>query len=73
MDGENYFVTDGGNFNIDLRLNDIDDPFKLDKNLKLIPGVIETGLFLNLCDIAIVGREKDCEIIKSDKKKASHK
>jgi ribose 5-phosphate isomerase A len=64
MDGKNYFVTDGGNYNINLSLNNIGDPFKLDKDLKLIPGVIETGLFLNLCDIAVIGREKDCEIIK---------
>ena len=62
--GEEYFVTDSNNYTIDLSLNNIDDPFKLDKELKLIPGVIETGLFLNLCDIAIIGKEKDCEIIK---------
>jgi ribose 5-phosphate isomerase A len=72
MDGEKYFVTEDNNYTIDLSLNYIDDPYKLEEELKLIPGVVETGLFLNLCDVAIIGRENDCEIIKSDKKKAGH-
>jgi ribose 5-phosphate isomerase A len=69
MNGERYFVTDGGNYTIDLILNDIDNPFILEKELKLIPGVVETGLFLNLCDVAIIGRDSDCEIIINDKKR----
>jgi len=72
MDGEKYFVTEDKNYTIDLSLNYIDDPYKLEEELKLIPGVIETGLFLNLCDVAIIGRENDCEIIKINKKKAGH-
>ena len=72
MEGENYFVTDGNNYTMDLILNEIGDPYKLENELKLIPGVVETGLFLNLCDIAIIGKENDCEILKSDKKKAGH-
>jgi len=72
MKGEGYFVTDSKNYTIDLSLNDIRDPFVLDKELKLIPGIVDTGLFLNLCDMAIIGRENDCEIIKNDKKKAGH-
>ena len=73
MEGKNYFVTEDNNYTIDLSLNFITDPYKLEQELKLIPGVIETGLFLNICDVAIIGNEKDCEIIKRDKKKADHK
>jgi ribose 5-phosphate isomerase A len=73
MDGENYFVTEDSNYTIDLSLNVISDPFKLERELKIIPGVVETGLFLNICDVAIIGKEKDCEIIKNDIKKADHK
>jgi ribose 5-phosphate isomerase A len=72
MDGEKCFVTEGNNYTIDLSLNYIEDAYRLEEELKLIPGVIETGLFLNLCDVAIIGRENDCEIIKSNKKKAGH-
>jgi len=64
MDGDVYFVTGAKNHTLDLSLNDIADPVELDKDLKQIPGVLETGLFLNICDIVIIGREKDCEIIK---------
>jgi len=71
MKGQEYFVTDSNNYTIDLSLNIIDDPYWLDRELKLIPGVVETGLFLNLCDIAIIGKEKECEII-MNKKKADH-
>jgi len=71
LKGQEYFVTDSNNYTIDLSLNNIDDPVKLDKELKLMTGVVETGLFLKLCDIAIIGKEKDCEII-MNKKKADH-
>jgi ribose 5-phosphate isomerase A len=41
------FVTDNGNFIVDCQLEDIEDPAWLDVKLKMIPGVVETGLFLN--------------------------
>ncbi len=44
--GEN-FVTDNGNFIIDCKFDAISDPAWLDVKIKMIPGVIETGLFSN--------------------------
>jgi ribose 5-phosphate isomerase A len=48
------FVTDSGNFIIDCAFGRIGEPEALDGALKLIPGVVENGLFLGLADAAIV-------------------
>jgi ribose 5-phosphate isomerase A len=44
-DAEQPFVTDNGNLIIDCRFSLIDDVASLDVKLKMIPGVVETGLF----------------------------
>jgi len=48
-------VTDNGNFILDADFGPIDDPLTLERKLKSIPGVLETGLFLGYADIAYVG------------------
>ena len=61
-DGKN-FVTDGNHFIIDLQLNKIEKPDELNNKLLLIPGVVETGLFLEICDVLIIGADDECKII----------
>jgi ribose 5-phosphate isomerase A len=48
------FVTDSGNFILDCAFGSILEPEALDEALKLIPGVVENGLFLGIADAAIV-------------------
>jgi ribose 5-phosphate isomerase A len=48
------FVTDNGNLIYDCAFGAIPDPEALDEALKIIPGVVENGLFLGLADLAIV-------------------
>lgn len=48
-------VTDNGNFILDVLMKQIDDPRDLDTELKHIPGVVETGLFIDLADVVYVG------------------
>ena len=67
MEDNKNFISDAGHNIIDLKLNKIVSPLKINKELKLIPGVVETGLFLNICDIVIIGRGKDCEIIETER------
>ena len=50
MAGDKPFVTDGGNYILDLHLKSIGKHFELDRGLHYIPGVVETGLFLNMAD-----------------------
>jgi len=57
-----YFVTDGKHYIIDLYLKKIDDPYELHKKLISFTGIIETGLFLDIADIVIMGSSEGCKI-----------
>jgi ribose 5-phosphate isomerase A len=46
--------TDAGNVIYDLRVAPIDAPAELDRALRAIPGVVETGLFVGRCDVLLV-------------------
>jgi ribose 5-phosphate isomerase A len=67
------FVTDGNHYLIDLQLNKIENPYELNTNLHLIPGVVETGLFLDVADIVLVGKGSGCEVIERQKKRSTKK
>jgi ribose 5-phosphate isomerase A len=60
--GDTY-VTDNGNYILDCRCGEIRDPAALERELKLLVGVVECGLFVRLADAAIVASEGDVEII----------
>lgn len=55
MNGSVPFVSDEGNYIIDLHLKRIGDPRKLSMVLNQIPGVVENGLFIDICDVVVVG------------------
>jgi ribose 5-phosphate isomerase A len=46
--------TDSGNVIYDVRVAPIDQPADLDRALRAVPGVVETGLFVQRCDLLIV-------------------
>jgi ribose 5-phosphate isomerase A len=48
------YVTDSGNLILDVRAGRIADPRALDLELRAIPGVVETGLFIGRADIVVV-------------------
>lgn len=50
-------VTDNGNLIVDAYFRNLRRPEIVHERLKKIPGVIETGLFLDMCDVAYVGRK----------------
>jgi len=52
------YITDNGNFILDVDFGPIDDPEDIENKLKSIPGVIETGLFIRMAQIAYIGTEK---------------
>lgn len=49
-------LTDEGNYILDLALEAIPDAAALAARLASIAGVVEHGLFLNICQLAIIGR-----------------
>ena len=55
MAGNAPFVTDEGNYILDLHLDQISDPAKLAIALNQVPGVVENGLFINICDLVVLG------------------
>ena len=56
MKGDAPFVTDQGNRILDLRLGRIGNPRQLSLLLNQIPGIVENGLFIDLCDTLVVGQ-----------------
>ncbi len=55
MNGEAPLITDEANYIIDLHLKRIGNPRQLAMVLNQIPGVVENGLFIDICDIVIIG------------------
>ncbi|MEM9754966.1 MAG: ribose-5-phosphate isomerase RpiA [Pseudomonadota bacterium] len=54
--GGTPFRTDAGNFILDLHLGRIGAPQQMAMALNQIPGVVENGLFLDMCDTLILGQ-----------------
>ncbi len=50
-------VSDWGGIIVDIRLSQPFDPEELERELLMIPGVVETGLFIGLADFVVVGLE----------------
>jgi ribose 5-phosphate isomerase A len=60
------FVTDSGNYILDCAFGSIEDPEDLDEALKLIPGVVENGMFLGIADLAIVAGADGISLVGSE-------
>lgn len=50
-------VTDNGNFIADIHFNSIEHPKRLERDLKLLSGVIESGLFIEMANKIYVGKK----------------
>ena len=60
------FRTDGGNLIFDCAFHRIPDPEMLAEALQFIPGVVETGLFLGIADVAIIASPEGVSVIELD-------
>lgn len=56
--GEALYITDAGNLICDVRVGPMDDPASIERQLRGIPGVIETGIFCRRADTVIVAGEQ---------------
>jgi ribose 5-phosphate isomerase A len=63
-DGSCY-LTDGGNQIVDCWFEAAFDPDALDRELQCIAGVLETGLFIGLCDTLLVGTTDGVEKVET--------
>ncbi|WP_010138861.1 ribose-5-phosphate isomerase RpiA [Oceanicola sp. S124] len=55
MNGGAPYVTDEGNHILDLHLNRIGNARELALVMNQIPGVVENGLFIDICDTLVIG------------------
>ncbi|SES32022.1 ribose-5-phosphate isomerase [Tranquillimonas rosea] len=55
MNGDQPYVTDEGNHIVDLHLGRIGNARQLALVLNQIPGVVENGLFIDICDVLVTG------------------
>ena len=56
LNGQQPFITDEGNYIVDLHLNRIGNARQLALVINQIPGVVENGLFIDICDVVIIGQ-----------------
>lgn len=61
-DGGEPHVTDNGNYILDCDITPLDDPAGLETALRAIPGVVGTGLFLNMKPTVLVGLGERVEV-----------
>jgi ribose 5-phosphate isomerase A len=55
MNGDDPYFTDEGNYIVDLHLKRIGDARQLAMVLNQVPGVVENGLFIDICDVVVIG------------------
>ncbi|MGJ8547019.1 MAG: ribose-5-phosphate isomerase RpiA [Sulfitobacter sp.] len=55
MNGDVPFITDEGNHILDLHVKRIGNPRQLSLVLNQMPGIVENGLFIDICDVVVIG------------------
>ena len=55
MNGDVPYITDEGNHILDLHLNRIGNARQLALVINQMPGVVENGLFIDICDAVVIG------------------
>ena len=61
--GGSLFITDNGNHILDCQIDPIPDASRLEMDIRAIPGVVGTGLFLAVADTVLVGDRNDFSFI----------
>lgn len=63
MAADRPFTTDGGNYIADCAVAEMPDPSALEVRLANIIGVVESGLFIGLATMLVIGRKNRVEVI----------
>jgi len=61
------FVTDNQNFILDVAVAPLDDPRAFDARVRAIPGVVDTGLFLDMAGLVLVGEPGKVLVLKRER------
>ncbi len=68
-EGTRIGTTDNGNYILDCVVKSISDPARLESDLRAIPGVVGTGLFLGMADTVLVGDGDGLRLIEEKRRK----
>jgi ribose 5-phosphate isomerase A len=71
--GDALFVTDNGNHILDCRIDPIPDALRLETDIRAIPGVVGTGLFLGMADTVLVGDRDNFRLIEERQRRVEPK
>lgn len=63
LKGDELYITDNGNYIVDLHLGVPTDTEEVKQNLSNIVGVLETGQFLKMCSRIIVGTDNGAKVV----------
>lgn len=63
MSGDKPSLTDNGNYILDCRCGQIDNPAQLHQSLKVLTGVVETGFFIGMAKTAVIAGESGIRIL----------
>jgi ribose 5-phosphate isomerase A len=66
--GTSLFVTDNGNHILDCQIDPIPDAMRLEMDIRAIPGVVGTGLFLGMADTVLVGDRNDFRLVEEKRR-----
>jgi ribose 5-phosphate isomerase A len=61
--GGDLFLTDNGNYILDCQIDPVEDAEGLELDIRAIPGVVGTGLFLGMADTVLVGDRNDFSLM----------
>jgi ribose 5-phosphate isomerase A len=68
--GNSLYVTDNGNHIVDCQIRPISDASRLEMDIRAIPGVVGTGLFLGMAERVLVGDPDDFRLIEERRRGA---
>lgn len=67
--GGDLFVSDNGNHILDCAIGPLDDPAALERDILAIPGVVDTGLFLDMADEVLIGARDDFHMLEERRRR----
>ncbi len=70
-EGSHTLSTDNGNYILDCVVGPIADPARLESNIRAIPGVVGTGLFLGMADTVLVGDGNGMALVEERRRSGS--
>ena len=65
MKSDNFFITDNGNYIVDLHIGKLININDVYNKVNEIYGVLETGLFINMCNRIIIGTNNIAKVIEN--------